>query len=63
MATLIVLEDTVLSQNGSEKDNHNGNVSKSSDPGSEKKSNIRLSTSSPSSKYQPGKAFWFFFNT
>lgn len=58
MATLIVLEDTVLSQNGSEKDNHNGNIAKSPDPGSEKKSNIRLTTSSSSSKYQPGKAFF-----
>ncbi len=56
MATLIVLEDTVLAQNTSEKDNLASTLSKPVDSVSEKKSSTRLSTPT-SSKYQPGILF------
>ncbi|GIY38627.1 protein dopey-1 [Caerostris darwini] len=53
MATLIVLEDTILSQNGSEKDVINNVGSKTADNTSEKKSS-KLPSPNSSSKFQPG---------
>lgn len=54
MATLIVLEDTILSQNGSDKDSLNNVTSKNTDSGVEKKIFFRPSAQT-SSKFQPGK--------
>ncbi|GIY77555.1 protein dopey-1 [Caerostris extrusa] len=53
MATLIVLEDTILSQNGSEKDVINNVGSKTADNTLEKKSS-KLPSPNSSSKFQPG---------
>ncbi|GFS63491.1 protein dopey-1 [Nephila pilipes] len=54
MATLIVLEDTVLSQNGSEKDGINGVGAKTVENALEKKSSHRSNAQNCSSKFQPG---------
>ncbi|CAL1261526.1 unnamed protein product [Larinioides sclopetarius] len=54
MATLIVLEDTVLSQNGTEKDAINGVGSKTIDNTLEKKSNYKSTSQNSTSKFQPG---------
>lgn len=54
MATLIVLEDTVITQNASEKDTHSTSITKPVDTNSEKKTSTRLNTPTSSSKYQPG---------
>ncbi|KAG8189706.1 hypothetical protein JTE90_022518 [Oedothorax gibbosus] len=53
MATLIVLEDTILSQNASDKDSLSNVVSKNNDVGQEKKIYFRPNAHT-STKFQPG---------